>query len=154
MDDYLYFEGQIRPMEWGDSIFTVLPIPKDITDTLSASGARRVDIELNDHPFNMALTKAPVIDDVFVYTGKSVLKAAGISPGDIIDVRLRKADSNQVDVPEDVMLAIRAADASDLWAGLTPGKMRGLLHQVTSAKRPETRAKRIQKLILDLRSAG
>lgn len=134
-------------MEWGESTFTVLPLPDDIVSELEEQGARRVDIEINDHPFNLALTKAPAIEGVFVYAGKTVLKEVGILPGDEVEVRLRKADPNAVDVPNDVTHAIREANLAEEWALLTPGKQRGLLHTINAAKRAETRKKRIAQLL-------
>lgn len=150
MSDWISFEGRVVPMEWGDSVFKVLPIPDDVYADLQAQGAKRVDVELNDCPFNMSLTKAPVIDQVFVYTGKRVLAEAGIDPGEPIDVRMRKADPNAVDVPNDVMLAIRQAGVTKAWTGLTPGKQRGMLHTIQSAKREETRRSRVEKLVAEL----
>jgi len=134
-------------MDWGDSVYTVLPIPDEIYAQLLAQKAKRVDIELNDCPFNMALTKAPVIDQVFVYAGKRVLSQAGIEPGDLIDVRVRMSDPNSVDVPSDVSLAILNAGLTAEWDALSAGKKRGLLHTVETAKRAATRAARIEKLM-------
>ncbi|KIC46372.1 hypothetical protein RA28_00765 [Ruegeria sp. ANG-S4] len=138
-------------MEWGKSTYTVLPIPDEIAAALKQLGTKRVEIELNDHPFNMALTNSPAISETFVYTGKTILRSAGISPGESIDVRLRKADPKVVEVPNDVISAIRTAALSDTWSALTPGKQRGLLHTVNTAKRAETRVKRIAQLIRFLR---
>ncbi len=152
MTDYITFEGRVVPMEWGDSTYTVLPLPDDIANQFRAQGAKRVEGEINDHPVNLALTKAPVIDQTFLWAGKSLLQDCDIEPGELIDVRLRKADPAYVETPEDVMLAIRQNDASDLWAALTPGKQRGHLHQINTAKRADTRAKRIAKLLIDLKS--
>ncbi len=151
MSDWFSFIGRIEPMAWGHSTYTVLPIPHEIAVALKKSGAKRVEVELNDHPFNMALTKSPAISETFVYTGKAILRSARISPGEDIDVRLRKADPNIVEVPSDVTSAVRAANLSDTWAALTPGKKRGLLHAVNTAKRAETRVKRIAQLISFLR---
>lgn len=147
MNAWLSFIGRIEPMEWGKSTYTVLPIPDEISAALKSAGAKRVDVELNDHPFNMALTTSPAIPGTFIYTGKTILRSAGISPGEEIDVRLRKADQGFVDVPADVMSAIRKAEASDRWSALTPGKQRGLIHTVNTAKLADTRAKRIAQLI-------
>ena len=152
MDDWICFEGRIVPMEWGDSVYTVLPLPKEVSEALTAQHAKRVDIELNDHPFNMALTKAPVIDHVFVYTGKTVLAAASVTPGELLEVRLRKADHNYVEVPQDVTLAVLKHGLTDMWDAVTPGKKRGYLHAIVSAKRPQTRADRIAKLIAELKT--
>ncbi len=153
MDDWISFEGRIVPMEWGKSTYTVLPIPQEIYQALKEQGAKRVDVELNDSPFNMALTKAPALDHVFVYTGKTVLRDAGIQPGDLIDVRMRKADPDMVDVPSDVQLALRESDVTDLWNALSAGKKRGLLHAVTSAKREATRQARLAKMIAELKAS-
>ena len=147
MDDWIDFEAQIVPMPWGKSVFTVLPIPGSIANRLNEMKAKRVEIELNDVPLNLALTKSPVIPQTFVYTGKSVLKEVGIEPGEIIDVRLRVADPDEVDEPSDVIIALRDAGVLDHWKQLTPGKKRGHLHQVVSAKRAETRTNRIAKLV-------
>lgn len=149
MNDYHTFEGRVVPMEWGKSTYTVLPVPDDIAAALQAEGARRVEGEINDHPVNLALTKAPVIDGVFLWAGKSLLDEIGIEPGEPLEVRLRKADDS-VETPEDVMLGLHQADATSAWEALTPGKKRGLLHQVNTAKRAETRAKRIVKMIADI----
>ena len=150
MSDYLAFEGRVEPMEWGKSVYTVLRIPTDIAVTLAEQGAKRVEGEINDHPVNLALTKAPVIDGVFLWAGKTLLDEIGIAPGETLDVRLRKADDSIVEVDEDVMLALRQAEATDRWNALTPGKRRGLLHPITTAKRAETRANRIAKMIAEL----
>lgn len=135
-------------MVWGDSTYTILRLPPDV---LSAIGpAKRVEGEIHEHPVNLAVTRAPVIPDAFVYTGKSLLRDIGITPGDTVEVRLRAADPAQVDVPRDVMLALRSAGRVEMWDSLTPGKRRGLLHRVNTAKKAETRARRITALIADL----
>lgn len=53
-------------MESGRNTYTVLPILDDVARALTDQGARRVEVELNDFPANLALTKAPVMDQVFV----------------------------------------------------------------------------------------
>jgi len=150
MSDYHSFEGAVEPMEWGKSTYTVLRLPPDVTRALLAEGAQRVEGEIADHPVNLAITKAPVIDGVFLWAGKSLLREIGIEPGEVVDVRLRKADPGEVETPDDVAAALRKADRTGAWEALTSGKKRGLLHTVATAKRAETRAKRIAKLVTDL----
>lgn len=149
--DWVSFVGRVIPLEWGDNVFTILPIPDHVQAKLSAQGAKRIEIEINDGPLNLALTKAPVIDKVFVYIGKSALKSIGVEPGEELDVRVRNADPDVVEEPSDVITMLRQSEALDLWRMLTPGKKRGYLHQINSAKRPATRAVRIEKLIVELR---
>ena len=144
MSEYQTFEAMITPMEWGDSVYTVLPLPEEIVRALDC---KRVEGEIADYPVNLAITRAPVIEDAFLWTGKSLLDTIGISPGDVVEVRLRPADPNHVEVPEDVATALRAAERTPQWEALTPGKRRGHLHTIETAKRAETRAKRITALI-------
>ncbi|MEL6640322.1 MAG: YdeI/OmpD-associated family protein [Pseudomonadota bacterium] len=148
--EYQSFIGRIVPMEWGKSTYTVLPIPDDVSAALFANGAKRVEGEIGDFPINLALTKSPVMGQVFVYTGKSFLRESGISPGEEVEVRMRPAPDQLVETPEDLVFALRQAEMSDRWAALTPGKRRGLIHTVTTAKRPETRAKRIAKILAEI----
>ncbi|WP_415921429.1 YdeI/OmpD-associated family protein [Tateyamaria sp. SN6-1] len=143
MTDWIMFEARIEPMEWGKNTYTVVRLPDDVTDALPA-GTSRIEGEFGDVPINLALTKAPVIDGTFVYTGKTFLRDSGLAPGEVFDARIRPAD------PDDVAHALCAAGRTADWGALTPGKQRGLLHLVNTAKRAETRVKRIAKLISEL----
>ena len=147
MNDYVTFEACITPMLWGETVYTVLPLPPDVLDALGA--AKRVEGEFGEHPVNLAIAKAPkdVIDTPFLWTGKSLLDRIGIAPGDVFEARLRPSDPDLVEVPGDVMRALRSAGAVDAWDALAPGNRRGALHQIDLAKRAATRASRITKLI-------
>lgn len=151
MSDYVTFEGRITPLEWGRATYTVLRLPNDVVTALGKT--RRVEGEINDHPVNLALTRAPVCPDVFLWAGQTLLDRIGIAPGDHVEVRLRAAPDDRVDVAEDVTAALRAAGALSAWTVLTPGRQRGLLHQIDTAKTAPTRAKRIAALIASLTGA-
>jgi Bacteriocin-protection, YdeI or OmpD-Associated/Domain of unknown function (DUF1905) len=146
MTDYATFEGTVEPMVWGTSTYTILRLPPDIVTALGPT--KRVEGEINDHPVNLALTRSPMMDGVFLWAGQSLLDRIGISPGDRLEVRLRPAADDRVDAPDDVTHALRGV--LDAWQTLTPGKQRGLLYQINTAKTPATRAKRIAKLVESL----
>jgi Bacteriocin-protection, YdeI or OmpD-Associated/Domain of unknown function (DUF1905) len=150
MNDWLSFDGRVEPLVWGKSTYTILRLPDDAAATLAAHGAKRVEGEVNDHPVSLALTRAPVVDGVFVWAGRSLLDQIGIEPGQTIEVRLRPAPDDAVDTPHDVDHALRAAGAAALWDALTPGKRRGLLYQIGTARTAPTRAKRIATLLTSL----
>ena len=156
MTQSVTFEGQIEALQWGDKVYTVLRLPSWVMDALGQP--KRVAGDLNNYPINLAPARAPesVIADPFLWTGKDLLKAADIAPGDVFDVSLQAEDPNFVDLPSDVVAAVRMADAQAAWNGLTSGRKRGLLHPITTAKRPQTRpltrAARIEKLIESLRA--
>lgn len=146
MTDWITFEARIEPMEWGRNTYTIVALPADVITALPP-GTKRIEGEFGEHPVNLALTKAPVMHGTFVYTGKTFLRDSGLAPGEVFDARIRPADPSHVDMPGDVATALRVANRSADWAALTPGQQRGKLHLVNSAKRADTRAKRIAKLI-------
>jgi hypothetical protein len=151
LPDYVTFEGRVEPMEWGRATYTILRLPPEVVQALGQT--KRVEGEINDHPVNLALTRAPVLPDVFLWAGQSLLDRVGIAPGEPLEVRLRPAADDVVDVPDDLALALRAADATAAWDALTPGKQRGLLYPVNSAKTAPTRERRIIALIASLTGA-
>jgi hypothetical protein len=154
MSDYVEFTGRIETLEWGKSTYTILRLPGEVAERFAAEGARRVEGEMNEFPVNLAPTRAPVLEETFLWAGKSLLDRIGLAPGDDVEVRLRKAPDDEVEMPEDVTAALRAADASHLWEALTPGKRRGLLYQIGTAKTQGTRDKRIAKLIVEIGGAA
>ncbi len=148
MTDYQTFEGAVEPMPWGDAVYTILRVPDEVVASLGKT--RRVEGEIHEHPVNLALSKAPVIDGVFLWAGKSLLDRIGIQPGEVVEVRLRPTDEGIVETPEDVAMALRTAGQTQSWEALTPGKRRSLLYHIETAKRDQTRAKRITKMISEL----
>jgi Bacteriocin-protection, YdeI or OmpD-Associated len=148
MSDYVTFDGRIEPMVWGKSTYTILRIPPAIVDALG--NARRVEGDIAEHPINLAPTRAPVVEGAFLWAGQSLLDRIGIAPGDVVEVRLRPAPDDRVDLPDDVALAMRAAGVSADWDALTPGKRRGLLYKIDTAKTDVTRQKRIASLVAEL----
>jgi hypothetical protein len=149
MSDYIAFTGRIETLDWGRT-YTILRLPAEVAERLAAEGARRVEGEIAEHPVNLAPTRAPVIEDSFLWTGKSLLDRIGLAPGDEVEVRLRKAPDDEVEMPDDLASALRAAGATHLWEALTPGRRRGLIYQIGTAKTQGTRDRRIAKLIGEL----
>lgn len=149
MSDWVSFEGVVEPLDWGKATYTILRLPDEAVAALGA--AKRVEGEINEHWVNLALSRAPVVEGVFLWAGQSLLDRTGIVPGEPLEVRLRPAPDDQVDTPEDVALALRAAEMTAVWEGLTAGKRRGMLYQIGTAKTAPTRAKRIDAMIQSLR---
>jgi hypothetical protein len=150
MSDYITFDAVIEPLDWGGTVYTIVRLPPEVLASLSPT--RRVEGEFADHPVNLAITRAPadVIDGPFLWSGKSLMDRTGLKPGQPFEARLRPAPDDAVEVPRDVTLALRSGGALEAWEALTPGKRRGLLHRIETAKRAETRAQRIAALVRDL----
>ncbi len=149
MSDYVSFDAVVEPMHWGKATYTIIRLAPDIMTALGDT--KRVEGELAEHPVNLAITRAPVIEDAFLWAGKSLLDRIGAQPGEVLQARLRPVSSDLVETPTDVMNALRSGECLEAWEALTPGKKRGFLHTIESAKRVETRAKRIAALLVSLR---
>jgi Bacteriocin-protection, YdeI or OmpD-Associated/Domain of unknown function (DUF1905) len=142
---WVTFEGRVQPLAWGRSTYTILPLPDAVVTALGNS--RRVEGEIAEHPVNLALARAPVVEGVFLWAGQSLLDRIGITPGEPVEVRLRPAPDDRVDLDSDIEAALRAAGVMERWNSLTPGKRRGLLYQIATAKTEKTRHARIAKLL-------
>ena len=127
--------------------YTVAYLPQAIVAALPLEAHPRLRIsgEVNEHPFEAALT--PVRDAWYILFSKKTLKAIGARVGDEVDVRFRVAEQDAVEVPPALRAALDGnAAMAALWAGLTPGKQRSLAYRVGSAKTAATRAKRIAEV--------
>jgi hypothetical protein len=74
-------------------------------------------------------------------------KAAGAAAGDVVALEITPARKQpEATVPADLRKALDAAPKSRaLWLEITPIARRDWIHWIISAKRPETRAIRIEK---------
>jgi hypothetical protein len=149
MTGWVTFEGRVEPLTWGRSTYTILRLPDDVSAALGKT--RRVEGEIADHPVNLALSRAPGVDGPFLWAGQSLLDRIGIRPGALVELRLRPAPDDRVDLDPDIEAALQAGGVLAAWEALTPGKRRGLLYQIATARTDPTRAKRLRALVESLR---
>lgn len=150
--DWVVFEAAVEPLVWGRATYTVLRLPPPAAAALQ--GARRVEGEIAEHPVNLAITRAPVVEGPFLWAGRALLDRIGLEPGDRVEVRLRPAPDDRVDLPDDLAAALRAAGATVAWEVLTPGRRRGLLYGLDTARTAPTRERRIASLVAGLAGPG
>lgn len=79
---------------------------------------------------------------------KGLCAAAGVSSGDMIELEflpVPPGEEPEPAVPSDLRAALDAASGKvrDAWSDITPAARRDFIHWITSAKRAETRARRI-----------
>jgi hypothetical protein len=148
MTYWVTFEGRVEPLVWGRSTYTILRLPSEAANALAPT--RRVEGEIAEQPVNLALSRAPDVDGVFLWAGASLLARLGIQPGELVEVRLRPAPDDRVDLDPDIEAALLAGGVLAAWEALTPGKRRGLVYRIATAKTDPTRQKRIATLVKDL----
>ena len=106
----------------------------------------RIDGEVGGHRFNGALH--PCRGKWHVLLPKKMMKKCGLKMGGDVLVLFRIADQNAVDVPNELKRALAAnSNAKQAWDELTVGKKRGYAYRVASAKRMETREKRVDEVM-------
>ncbi len=143
MSDWTCFEGVIEAMPWGGAVYTVLRLPREVLDALDPPNPRRVEGEIAGRPVNLAVTRAPVIDDAFVHAGRDLLRRIGVEPGETVEARLRAAPEPRVETPDDLAEALRTAGRMAAWEALSADHRRTRVRYVETARTEVTRAKRI-----------
>jgi len=151
MSEWLSFEGQGEPLVRGKLGYTIMGLWDDISTVFRTSGANRVDGECNEHPVNLALMRVPVLDGLFLWAGQIKLDQVRIAPFERIEVRLRPAPDDLVEMPDDMAARFCRLEVLEAWEDLTPDKRRGLINKISTAKAFPTREKRIGALAAHLR---
>jgi len=147
MSDRVCFQAAVEPLVWGRAAFALLRLLPEGARVMQAAGTKRVEGKIAEHPGNLTLLRAPEVDGVFLWAGKSLLDRLGAKPGERPEVRRCAAPPGAVDTPEGVEAALRRAGKTDAWQRLTPGKKRGALYQIDTARTGATRIKRIATMI-------
>jgi len=155
MGDRIRFEVELQPE--GSSAYAV--IPDEIGARLGVRGRTSVVGTLNGHPFRNQVMPYGFEDGskrLLMPVNNAVRKAAGdLKPGDTVIFELQRDEASRsasVDVPADLEDAL-AADAGlrAAWDALSPSRRREAAEHLGSAKRHETRARRLQELLAALR---
>ena len=133
----------VAPAKGGSWTFLVLP--RNASAKLPTRGLTTVEGTINDHPFRATLEPDGQRSHWLKVTRK-MREAAGADVGDVVTLELRSAsEAPEPRVPADLRSALAAAPkARASWSNITPIARRDWIHWVTSAKRAETRARRIE----------
>ena len=146
------FEGPIERFGVGKTRkvwYTVLFLPVELETVLPFDRypRLRVDGEIADMPVTDAWMPTGDGRRYFIVAPR-VLKDAEVGIGSFVEMRFGIADQDAVDMPKELTAALFAnAEASRAWAALTPGKQRGMTHQIHGAKTAPTRARRVAEVI-------
>lgn len=84
---------------------------------------------------------------------RSHREAAGLNAGETVTVRLDlDTEKREVKAPADLLRALKAAGASERWTKLSYSHQREYVEAIEEAKKPETRARRIEGAVRLLKS--
>jgi hypothetical protein len=126
--------------------WSFLILPKNASAKLPSRGMTAIEGTINGFPFEATL-EPDGQKSHWLKVDRKVSKAAGADAGDVVTLEIAPAaEEPEPEVPADLRkaLAIAAPRARALWSDITPIARRDWIHWITSAKQPETRARRIK----------
>jgi hypothetical protein len=131
--------------EKGDS-WTFLILPKSASAKLPSRGTTAIDGIINGFHFQ-AVLEPDGQKGHWLKVEHKLSEAAGAHAGDVVTLEIGPAAQEpEPTIPTDLRKAVAAAapKAGKLWLDITPTARRDWVHWITSAKQPETRARRIK----------
>ena len=135
--------------DWAEGMdYCAIPVPAEITQALGTKGPVLVMARVNDsEPFQVSLF--PVGGGQhYIRIKAKVRRETNTGTGDRIRVRLTVLDRDRVEIPDDLLAALRAEGVAQAFQLLPPGKQNFIIRRIDDAAKPETRERRIQEGVL------
>ena len=130
-------------VELGGKTATGLRVPEEVVEALGAGKRPPVRITLGGHTYRT--TVAPMGGAFFAPLAAEHREAAGVAAGQEVDVRIELDDApRETPLPDDLAAALDDA-ARAFFDGLAPSHRKEWVRWVEEAKKPETRASRVEK---------
>jgi antitoxin component of MazEF toxin-antitoxin module len=129
----------------------LVDVPPEVIEALGGQGSGRSRI-----PVTATFDGVPYRGSIVRMGGgavlgvqKAIMAEAGVSVGDTLTVVVRNDDTpREVKVPDDLAEALRRNEAARaVFEGLSFSHRREYVESITEAKRPETRARRVERTI-------
>ena len=135
----------------GGKTATGFEVPADVVEALGHGKRPAVRVTINGHTYRSTVA---VMGGVFMLGVSAENRAAaGVAAGDEVDVELELDTApREVVVPADLAAALRRdKDAKRCFDGLSYSRKQRIVLSVEGAKAAETRQRRIEKSVTDLR---
>lgn len=140
------FEARLlRPASPKRASWSFLVLPKSASARLPTRGMTTVEGTLGGSPFRATLEPDGQRSH-WLKVPKKLREAAEAAVGDVVTLEIRPAAREvEARVPADLRKAFAASpEARALWSDITPKARMDWIQWITSAKRAETRARRIE----------
>ena len=130
-----------KPGSW-----SFLILPKTTSAKLPSRGMTAIEGTINRVPFQ-AVLEPDGQKSHWLKVDRKLCEAAGADAGDVVTLEIAPAaEDPEPAVPADLRKALAAAASKTrtIWSDITPNARRDWIHWISSAKQPETRARRIK----------
>jgi hypothetical protein len=130
---------------------TGLVVPDEVVEQLDGGKRPKVAVTIGKHTYRT--TVAAMGGQYLIPLAAENRAAAGVSAGDVVDVAIALDDApREVEVPADLAAALGAGPARDFFDQLSFTYRKEWVRWVTEAKKPETRASRVEKTVEALKA--
>jgi len=128
---------------------TGITVPPDVVESLGGGKRPAVTVTLKKHSYRTTI--APMGGVFLIPVSAEHRNAAGIRAGDLLDVSVElDAAPREVEVPADLAAALKKAGLLKAFDALSFTRRKEAVVAVESAKKQETRERRIEKVVTDL----
>jgi hypothetical protein len=125
---------------------TGIEVPSEVVEALG--GGRRAAVTVSVNGFEYRSTLAVMGGRQLIPFSADKRAASGIRGGDAITVEVAlDTAARTVDVPDDLAFALQTAAVREAFDRLAPSARKAHVTSVTSAKSPDTRARRIESIV-------
>lgn len=134
----------------GRTTATVVLTQEQVDALRGAPGRSRVPLAIT-YDGEVFRTSISVYRGAWMMVVNEAMRAGGLTPPGTYTVDIDMDTSERtVDVPEDLSSALAAGGLGDAWEGLSDTMRKEYVRGVVEAKKPETRQRRIAKVVSDL----
>ena len=131
---------------------TGIVIPPDVVEGLG--GGKRAPVKVTINGYTYRSTIAVMGGKYMVGVAAENRKNAKVKGGDVIQVALElDSEPREVDVPSDLAVALKKANAFDAFSTLAYSRRKEHVRTIEEAKAPETRLRRVEKAVQAAREA-
>jgi hypothetical protein len=144
------FRAEVEPNE----PMRGLEVPPEVVEALGGGKRPRVIITINEHSWR---SRVAIMRGRFLLgLSNATREAAGVVTGEEVEIELEfDPEPPTVTVPEDFARALDADPAvRDVYDRLTHSRKREHVRAIESAKRPETRKRRIEDAVAALKAVS
>lgn len=138
-------------LELAGKTATGIEVPDEVVEALGAGRRPAVRVTIKDHTYRSTVARRG--ERYLVGVSAANREAAGVAAGDEVEVTIAlDTEPREQAVPEDLAAALETEPkAKQFFATLTPTQRGYFVSDVESAKREETRRRRVEKAVAMLR---
>ena len=138
-------------IELGGKTATGMEVPEDVVQRLGSHKRPAVKVTINGHSYRS--TVARMGGRFLLPLSAENRESAGVAAGDLVDVDIELDTApREVQVPDDLQAALNGdPDAKRIFERLSYSHRKEHVRALESAKKPETRERRLQKTLTMLR---